>query len=173
MRIQVASGSEAARLDAVRILFAVVLLLAVPAVASAQSTDIGGQVHSQMVLSLDQPAKGFAAFRKARTYTTTLTARVTATDGPMLLSIADGDATSGSKRGHLAVGSKRLKAPLEAAVGGTAFQPLDASVDPLLKRWTDFKSNEPATIKLRQKVDKKTSGSYRKLVLVTLSSETP
>jgi hypothetical protein len=155
------------------LLLAAILALAVPAVASAQSTGVGGDVKSQMMLSLDQPAKGFAAFKKARSYTTTLSARVTATDGPMQLSIADGDATSGSKRGHLAVGSKRLKAPLEAAVGSAAFQPLDASVDPLLKRWGDFGSNVAATIKLRQKVDKKTSGSYHKLVLVTLSSETP
>jgi hypothetical protein len=162
-----------ASLDAVRILFAVILLLAVPGVASAQTTGVGGDVNSQMALSLDQPAEGFAAFKKARSYTTTLNARVTATDGPMLLSITDGDATSASKRGHLSVGSKRLKAPLEAAVGSAAFQPLDASVDPLLKRWSDFGSNVAATIKLRQKVDKKASGTYRKLVLVTLSSETP
>jgi hypothetical protein len=114
----------------VRILFlAAILVLAVPGVAAAQSTGVGGDVNSQMTLSLDQPAKGFAAFRKARSYTTTLQARVTATDGPMLLSIADGDATHGSKRGHLRVGSKRLKAPLEAKVGSAAFQPLDASVE--------------------------------------------
>jgi hypothetical protein len=158
----------------VRILFlAAILVLAVPGVAAAQSTGVGGDVNSQMTLSLDQPAKGFAAFRKARSYTTTLQARVTATDGPMLLSIADGDATHGSKRGHLRVGSKRLKAPLEAKVGSAAFQPLDASVDPLLKRFSDFGSNVAATIKLRQKVDKKASGTYRKLLLVTLSAESP
>src|SRR3954454_10194712 len=136
-----------ASLDAVRILFAVILLLAVPGAASAQTTGVGGDVNSQMALGLDQPAQGFAAFNKARSYTTTLNARVTATDGPMLLSITDGDATSVSKRGHLSVGSKRLKAPLEAAVGSAAFQPLDASVDPLLKRWSDFGSNVAATIK--------------------------
>lgn len=162
-----------ASLDAVRILIAVLFVLAVPSVASAQTTGVGGDVNSQLSLSLDQPAKGFAAFTKAKTYTTSLGARVTATDGPMLLSIADGDAAGGSSRGHLAVGSKRLASPLEAAVGSTAFQPLDASVDPLLKRWTAFGSNVAATIKLRQKVDRKTTGTYRKLVLVTLSTETP
>ncbi len=129
-------------------------------------------VNSQLGLSFDQP-QPFAAFTKAKTYSTSLNVGVTATDGPMQLSLADGDATGGSKRGHLAVGSKRLPAPLEATVGSAAFQPLDASVDPLLKRWPDFGSNVAATIKLRQKVDSKTSGSYRKLVLVTLSSETP
>src|ERR1700755_2721705 len=143
-----------ASLVGVRILFAVaILMLAVPGVASAQTTGVGGDVSSQMMLSLDQPASGFAAFTKARSYSMTLNARVTATDGPMVLSIADGDATSGSKLGHLAIGSKRMEAPIEAAVGSDAVQPLDATVDPLLKRWGDFGSNVAATIKLRQKVD--------------------
>ncbi|WP_157592202.1 hypothetical protein [Solirubrobacter soli] len=155
-----------------RILIAVLFVLAVPGVAAAQ-TPVDGHVDSQMSLSLDQPAKGFAAFTKAKTYETSLKARVTATDGAMLLSITDGDASSGASRGHLSVGSKRLASPLEATVGTAAFQPLDASVDPLLKRWSSFGSNLAATIKLRQKVTGKTTGSYRKLVLVTLSTETP
>jgi hypothetical protein len=162
-----------ASLDAVRILIAVLFVLAVPSVASAQTGDVGGDVFGQMSLSLDQPAKGFATFSKAKTYQTSMTARVTSTEGPMLLSIADGDAASGSRRGHLAAGSKRLAAPLEATVGSAAFQPLDASVDPLLKRWSAFGSNVEAKIKLRQKVTAKATGSYRKLVLVTLSTETP
>ena len=161
-----------ASLDAVRILIAVLFVLAVPSVASAQ-TDIAGDVFGQMSLSLDPPTKGFTTFSAAKTYETSMTARVTATEGPMLLSIADGDAASGSRRGHLAAGSKRLAAPLEATVGSAAFQPLDASVDPLLKRWSAFGSNVEAKIKLRQKVTAKTTGSYRKLVLVTLSTETP
>ena len=156
-----------------RILIAAVALLAVPSVASAQSTGVDGVVTSQMSLSLDQPAKGFPAFSKAKTYTTSLHTSVTATDGSMLLSISDGDAASGSSRGHLKVGSKRLAAPLEATVGNAAFQPLDASVDPLLKRWSVFGSNVAATIKLRQKVTAKAKGDYRKLVLVTLSTEMP
>jgi hypothetical protein len=130
-------------------------------------------VNSFLSLSLTQPAKGFASFTKARSYDMSLQAKVTATDGPMLLSIADGDATSGSRRGHLSVGSKRLPEPLEATVGKAAFQPLDASVDPLLTRWRAPASNASATIKLRQKVTGKAKGSYRKLVLVTLSTETP
>ena len=64
-------------------------------------------------------------------------AQVTATDEPTLLTLADGDATSGSKLGHISVGSKRLPAPLEATVGKAAFQPLDGTVDPLLTKWTE------------------------------------
>jgi hypothetical protein len=149
-------------------------LLAVPASAQAQGGDgqVGGTVSSYMELRLDEP-KGFAAFTTAKSYEMSLGAQATATDGQMLLSIADGDATSGSRRGHLAVGSKRLPSPLEARVGKAAFQPLAASVDPLLTRWRAPLSNAEATIKLRQRVSSKATGSYRKLVLVTLSSETP
>jgi hypothetical protein len=159
----------------VRILIGVLTLLslAVPGVAHAQSGDVGGHVSSELSLSFTAPAKGFAAFTKAKTYETSLRARVIATDGPMLLSLADGDAAGGSRRGPLSVGSKRLPEPLEAAVGSGAFQPLDGSVDPLLNRWSSAVGNAQATIKLRQKVTRKATGSYRKLVLVTLSTETP
>ena len=82
--------------------------------------------------------------------------------------------TSGSKLGHISVGSKRLPSPLEARVGKTAFQPLDSSVDPLLTRWSETgDAHSKATVKLRQKVKGKATGNYRKLVLVTLSTETP
>ena len=63
--------------------------------------------------------------------------------------------------------------PLEAKVGSAAFQPLDVSVDPLLKKWSDVGTRQPAKVTLRQKVKSKASGNYRKLILVTLSSETP
>ena len=86
---------------------------------------------------------------------------------------SDGDATSGSKRGHLSVGNKRLPAPLEATVGKAAFQPLDTAVDQLLNRWATPMTKSKVTVKLRQKVTGKAKGSYRKLVLATLSTETP
>ena len=100
-------------------------------------------------------------------------AQVTTTDAPTLLTLADGDATSGSKLGHISVGSKRLPSPLEARMGKAAFQGLDSSVDPLLTRWTQQVTRQQATVKLRQKVKGKATGNYRKVVLVTLSTETP
>jgi hypothetical protein len=126
-----------------------------------------------MELTLTQPAKGFATFAQARTYEMSIAALVTTTDAPSSLSIADGDAAGGSKAGHLTVGAKRLSAPLEAAVGNAAFQPLGTSTDPLLTRWTTITGRAKATVKLRQRVTAKRTGSYRKLVLVTLSTETP
>jgi len=68
---------------------------------------------------------------------------------------------------------KRLPSPLEATVGKAAFQPLDGGTDPLLNKWSDVMTRSKATIKLRQKVKGKATGTYRKLVLVTLSTETP
>jgi hypothetical protein len=136
-------------------------------------TNVGGSVPSFLELILDQPAKGFAAFSTTKSYEMAFEARITATDAPTLLTLADGDAASGSKLGHISVGAKRLPAPLEAAVGKTPFQPLDGTVDPLLTKWTEAATRQKATVKLRQKVTGKATGSYRKLVLVTLSTETP
>ena len=62
---------------------------------------------------------------------------------------------------------------MEATVGKAAFQPLDGTADPLLNRWSDAMARSKVSVKLRQKVTKKATGNYRKLVLVTLSTETP
>jgi hypothetical protein len=150
-------------------------LVAAP-VASAQvdgSTGVGGSVPSFLELILAQPSKGFASFSKTKSYSMSFNAQVTTTDSPTLLTLADGDATRGAKLGHISVGSKRLPSPLEATVGKAAYQGLDSSVDPLLTRWTEAATRKKTTVKLRQKVKGKSTGNYRKLVLVTLSTETP
>jgi len=136
-------------------------------------TNVGGSVNSFLELILAQPVKGFAAFSKTKSYEMSFNATAISTDSPTLLTLADGDATSGSKLGHISVGTKRLPSPLEATVGKAAFQPLDGSVDPLLTKWSDVMTRSKATVKLRQKVKGKATGTYRKLVLVTLSTETP
>jgi len=136
-------------------------------------TEIGGSVNSFLELILPQPAKGFAAFSKKKSYEMSFDVQATASDTTTLLSIADGDATSGSKLGHISIGSKRLPSPLEATVGKSAFQPLDGTVDPLLNKWSDAMARSKVTVKLRQKVAGKATGTYRKIVLATLSTETP
>jgi hypothetical protein len=138
-------------------------------------TEVGGTVSSFLELILTQPAKGFAAFSKTKSYEMSFNATVITTDAPTLLTLADGDATRGSKLGFISVGSKRLPSPLEARVGKSAFQSLATSVDPVLTKWTDAtgRATGKTTVKLRQKVKGKSTGSYRKLVLVTLSTETP
>ena len=85
----------------------VLAALVAPAAAGAQSppppvnggTEVGGRVNSFLELILAQPSKGFAAFSKTKSYEMSFDAQVTATDEPTLLTLADGDATSGSKLG--------------------------------------------------------------------------
>ncbi len=136
-------------------------------------TVVGGVTPSFLELTLTQPRAGLSTFPRARTYTTSFDALVTATDDTTLLTLADGDAASGSKLGRMASGARRLPQPLEARVGRSAFQSLAQSVDPLLTRWNEPGARVKTTVQLRQKVTARTSGSYRKLVLVTLSTETP
>ena len=165
----------------VKILLGAALAAAVVPVAAARAqtppvgggTGVGGTVPSYLELILGKPTSSLASFHKARTYTSSFEVMVTATDRPTLLTLADGDATSGSRLGRLMSGTHAMQLPLEATVGKAAFQPLDASTDPLLNRWNDAMTKSKATVKLRQKVTKKATGSYHKLVLLTLSTETP
>ena len=112
-------------------------------------TNVGGYAPSFLELILTPAASGFTTFPKAKTYQMSFNALVTATDpGGTLLTLADGEAATGSKLGHLSSGAKRLPLPLEAKVGSAAFQPLDASVDPLLRKWSDVGTRQLAKVTL-------------------------
>jgi hypothetical protein len=166
---------------AVKILLGAALAAAVvpPVAARAQTppvgggTGVGGVVPSYLELILGKPTSSFASFHKARTYTSSFEVMVTATDKPTLLTLADGDATSGSRLGRLMSGSHRMPLPLEATVGRAAFQGLNASIDPLLATYSSAVSRKSVTVKLRQKVRHKVSGTYHKIILATASSQTP
>jgi len=136
-------------------------------------TEIGGSVPSFLELIIGQPSATLSSFSKAKTYSSSFEVQVTATDEGTLLSLADGDVTTGKKMGHLASGKKSLPLPLEARAGKSAFQPLNQPVDPLLARWSDAGTRSKVTVNLRQKVKGKASGSYRKVLLVTASPDTP
>jgi hypothetical protein len=112
-------------------------------------------------------------FPKAKTYATSFTVAVTTTDTVARLSLADGDVATGSGRGRLASGSKLLPLPLEARVGKAAFAPLNLPVDAPLTQLTGPATAKTTTVDVRQRVKAKATGSYRKLVLVTLSTDTP
>lgn len=147
--------------------------------ASAQTapvnggTNIGGSVPSFLELIIGQPKATFASFTSAKTYSTSFDVAITATDTGSQLSLADGEVNSGSKMGRLAAGSKLLPLPLEARVGKSAFAPLNTPVDAQLTKWSDAGTREKATVNLRQQVKAKVKGSYRKVLLVTLSTDTP
>jgi hypothetical protein len=154
--------------------------VAVPAAATAQNqpppvnggTQVGGLVSSFLELSLIQPKTTFKTFKKPKTYSSSFGVAVTTTEDSAFLSLGDGEVASGSKLGHLTSGSKRLPLSLEARAGKAKFQRLDSAVSPLLAKF-DNGTRMPGTVSLRQRVKSKASGSYRKVLLVTLSTETP
>jgi hypothetical protein len=155
---------------------ALLAIAAVPAQAQTPpvegGTNVGGQVNSYLELIITQP-NGFSTFKRAGSFTLPFNVQTTTTESVIQLSIADGDAASGSRLGHMSAGSRRLPDPLEARVGNAAFQPLDEAADPLLGRFAGPKSRLKSKVTLRQKVRSKPSGTYRKVLLVTASSETP
>jgi len=148
-------------------------LVAAP-MASAQGVDVGGNVPALAELVVSQPNSSFSTFRSAKTYSTSFTVAVTTSEPKATLSLADGEVTKGSKIGRLSSGSKLLPVPLEARVGkSSAFAPLTTAMDLPLTKFTSVQANGEVKVDLRQEVEKKTSGSYGKLLLVTLSSDTP
>jgi len=137
-------------------------------------TEVGGSVPSFLELIISPVTTSFATFSKAKTYTSAFDVQVTTTDDTSQLTLADGDVSSGKKMGHLASGAKSLPLPLEARAGTKgAFQALDTSVDPLLNKWNQAQARGKVTVSLRQVVKGKASGNFHKLLLATLSTDTP
>lgn len=155
-------------------------ILAVAALPAAAAQDggaaVAGEVPSFLQLSLTQP-DGFASFparNGVHDYQLTISAQVTATDSPILMTIGDGDSASGASHGHLVSGSFVLPAPLQVTVGSAAFRRLDAPVDPLLAQWRLPITQAPAPIRLRQQVAGGDHRSgYHKLLLLTVSTQSP
>jgi hypothetical protein len=147
-------------------------------VAHAEEPTVGGTVESTLALSLGEPSP-FArvhAGHKRSVYDATIPVEVTATDAPVRLSLADGEAISGARRGHLVRGRSSLAVALRAAAGSGSFRSLDASVDPMLEQWEEPVSLEAATIRLRQTVrgaHQPPIGDYHKLLLVTVTAAGP
>jgi hypothetical protein len=134
------------------LVLAAVALAAVPAVAQAQDTDVGGNVPSLLELTLSDlslgrlPAQGELSAR----------VRVTSTTNRTALSAVDED---------------RGRSPLEARIGSSAFQPLDLSIDPLLAVFRRPVANERATIRLRRRSGARVPSSTT--VLITVSPDGP
>jgi hypothetical protein len=152
--------------------FACLLLAAAPAAAQ---TDVGGTVPSMLELAIDDPS-GFATFPAGPgEHELVIPARITSTASRALVTVADGDLTSGRRLGHLASSASVLDQPLEARVGSDPFQPLDSTIDPLLAEFGRPVSNERTTIRLRQRIEagERPRGTYTKTLLITLSSTAP
>jgi hypothetical protein len=153
-------------------------LLGAPAAFAEGGTPVGGTVESTLALSLGEPSP-FARVRaghRRSVYDAAIAVEVTATDTPVRLSLADGEAISGARRGHLVRGHSILAIALRAAAGRGSFHSLDASVDPVLEQWGEPVSLEGATIRLRQAVGgahQPPTGGYHKLLLVTVTAAGP
>jgi hypothetical protein len=105
-----APGSARRTLVAVAVM---VVLGGAPAPADG-GTPVGGTVESTLALSLGEPSP-FSRVRgghKESVYDATIAAEVTATDAPVRLSLADGEAISGARRGHMVRGRSILAVAL-------------------------------------------------------------
>ena len=136
-----------------RLALAALALAAMPAVAQAQDTDVGGNVPSTLELTLNDvslgrlPANGDDLVARVR---------VTSTTNRTALSAVDEDLG---------------RSPLEARIGSSVFQPLDLSIDPLLAVFRRPVANERATIRLRRRPGARVPS--RSTVLITVSPDGP
>lgn len=169
---------RARRAAVAAVLASCVALVSANAAYAEEGTSIGGTVESTLGLSLGEPSAftPSAASRRGRVFTALIPIEVTATEEPTRLSIADGEALAGRRRGRLVRGTSTLAIPLRAAAGNGAYRSLDATVDPVLEEWSEPVSLEGATIRLRQAVDgahQPPIGGYHKLLLVTVTAAGP
>lgn len=169
----------ARRLGTLALLVAALAVLGGASAALAETgTPVGGTVESTLALSLGEPSPfaRVSAGHRQSVYDATIPVEVTATDAPVRLSLADGEAISGARRGHLVRGHSIVAIALQAAAGRGRFRSLDASVDPMLEQWGEPVSLEGATIRLRQAVrgtHQPPIGGYHKLLLVTVTAAGP
>jgi hypothetical protein len=135
-----------------RLVLAALALAAMPAVAQAQDTDVGGSVPSLLELTLNDVSLG----RLPSQGDLTARVRVTSTVNRTALSAVDEDLG---------------RSPIEARVGSSVFQPLDLSIDPLLAVFRRPVANERATIRLRRRSGARVPSSTT--VLITVSPDGP
>jgi hypothetical protein len=167
-----------ARCAAAVVLASCAALFGATAAHAEEGTSIGGTVESTLGLSLGEPSPftRVRAGHKLSVYDATIAVEVTATEEPTRLSLADGEAFTGRRRGHLVRGHSILAIPLLAAAGNGPYRSLDATVDPVLEQWGEPVSLEAATIRLRQTVrgaHQPPIGGYHKLLLVTVTAAGP
>ena len=142
----------------------------------------GPAVHAQAVGGTVLPAIGLSIgaqsdFRAVGglDYVMQVPVQVTSSVGDVRLSVADGEDVAGAAHGRLHDAAGLASAPLSVSVTGGPAQSLAAAVDPLLKAWRQPVTLAPATIVIHQQFTRSLQAvrPLHKLVLVTVSSETP
>lgn len=165
------------RLALAALIVALAAALAGASDAHGEGSSVGATVESTLALSLGEPSP----LTPVRTpggylYTARIAVKVTATEAPIRLSVADGEALGGRRLGHLERGASILAAPLQAAAGHGSYRSLDRAVDPVLEQWGEPVSLAGTTIQLRQSVPgahQPPVGDYHKLLLVTVTAAGP
>jgi len=132
---------------------------------------VGGAVPDLIRIDVGTPS----AFAKVggTTYELRVPVEVTSTTDETHLSIADGEDFKAPGRGHLRSGQQIAAAPLEVAAVPRPAQPLSAPVDPLLQTWFRALARSPVTIALRQSLPHGSIAGLHKVVLITVSAQTP
>jgi hypothetical protein len=162
---------------------AIAAVVAIPlaslrAARAGAGTSVGGAVESTLALSLGEPGSlvRMRAKHGRSAYEATIVAEVTATDAPTRLSLADGEAIAGARRGRMVRGASALSIPLRAGAGHGRYRSLRARVDPVLEQWGEPVSLGAVTIRLRQtvlSVNPAALDGYEKLLLVTVTAAGP
>lgn len=154
--------------------------LAAAVAAHAEGPEVGGSVPSVLSLSLSQPsgfttAGGGRKVTHGRLYVATIGLSVTSTEMPTRLSITDGEALRGARRGRLLTGKRSLSPALEAAAGRGPYHSLDSGFDPQLKQWSEPIANQATSIHLRQayRGSAHSLSRFHKLLLVTVTAGGP
>jgi hypothetical protein len=152
--------------------------LAGASAARAEGPSVGGVVESTFALSLGEPSPftRVHAGHKRIVYDAMVPVELTATETPVRLSLADGEALAGRRLGRLVRGASVLKIPLRAAAGHGRYRSLRTAVAPPLEQWGEPVSLQAAMIRLRQTVrgsHAPAPSAYQKLLLVTVSPPGP
>jgi sugar phosphate isomerase/epimerase len=159
-----------------------VQLLAKSGAATHQPVSVGGDVPTQLSLTLPSNPSLFGTFTPgtARDYAATLAAEITTTTGDATLTVADNSATA---PGHLANGAFVLQQPLKirannATNTSTAYTTLpETTGTPLtLLTYTGPQTRDRVALGLLQSIgasETLRSGSYNKSLTFTLATTTP
>jgi hypothetical protein len=147
---------------------------AIVATATGDGVQVGGTVASEIALALPAPS-AFAKLAAHGQYQLTIAARVTSTVDATRVSIADGDAPTGAAHGHLRNGAGVVAAPLAVGIAGQGLTSLAAPIDPELKSWSGTLAQAPASIVVRQQLQRGSiaARALHKIVLVTISTNAP
>jgi hypothetical protein len=162
------------RRRALALLVPTACVAAIAAVPAGAALQLGGSVPQLIAVAIGAPTS-FKHVPGGDVYELEVPVRVTSTVRAARLSVADGENFQGRARGRLRDGSRVASAPLTVATGNQPPQALSAPTDPVLETWTRAVTLAPAPVAIRQALPggMSTAANFHKMVLITISSDTP